>query len=135
MIKNISLILFALLIIASPDCFAKSELSQAAQTTQANQSTQTTSVANDKTKSNIDPQKEAELLKEIGMDTKENTAVSKPEDFNFGDNSFAITDEQFEEAKKISEQLDGKQSLDERIINSSHFSVGTPSKTYAPVNK
>lgn len=54
---------------------------------------------------------------------------------NLDDNSFTITDEQFQEAKNMSELDDSDKSLGTKIINSSHFTVGTPSKTYNPLNK
>ncbi len=65
--------------------------------------------------------------------TSENTNVNN--NFGFNDDSFTITDEQFQEAKNIANEEEEKPTLETRIINSSHFTVGTPSKTYVPLKK
>ncbi len=55
-------------------------------------------------------------------------------DFNFENNSFYISDEQLEDAKAI-DTVEDKANIDTRIIDSSHFSSGTATKTYRPLNK
>lgn len=56
------------------------------------------------------------------------------QDFNFAESSNYLTDEQLEDAQKINE-VDEKHSWLEKIINSSHFSSKTATKTYIPINK
>lgn len=68
------------------------------------------------------------------IDTYKND-IDENEVLNLDDNSFTITDEQFQEAKNMAEFDDDNKTLDTKIINSSHFTVGTPSKTYNPLNK
>lgn len=61
------------------------------------------------------------------------TPVSQDE-FNFTDGANYVTDEQLEKAN-LQENLEEKGSWVERIINSSHFSSDTATKTYIPLNK
>lgn len=56
------------------------------------------------------------------------------EGYNFNDTSFYITDEQMQEAKEI-DQIEENSSLTSKIINSSHFTSQTATKTYIPINK
>ena len=63
------------------------------------------------------------------IDTNNTTA-----DFNFENNSFYISDEQLEDSKEI-DTVEDKVNIDTRIIDSSHFSSGTATKTYRPINK
>ena len=56
------------------------------------------------------------------------------EDFNFSNSSNYLTDEQLQDAQEIHE-IDDKSSWIDRIINSSHFSPTTATKTYIPINK
>lgn len=56
------------------------------------------------------------------------------EGYNFNDTSFYITDEQMQEAKEI-DKIDENSSFTSKIINSSHFTSQTATKTYIPINK
>ncbi len=56
------------------------------------------------------------------------------DDFNFSDSSNYLTDEQLQEAQEINE-IDDNAGFWAKIINSSHFSSGTATKTYIPINK
>ena len=56
------------------------------------------------------------------------------DDFNFVDSSEYLTDEQLQEAQEINE-IDDNAGFWAKIINSSHFSSGTATKTYIPINK
>lgn len=56
------------------------------------------------------------------------------DDFNFNDSSSYLTDEQLQEAQEINE-IDDNVGFWAKIINSSHFSSGTATKTYIPINK
>lgn len=56
------------------------------------------------------------------------------EDYNFSDGANYLTDEQMQDAQEIDE-IDEKQTLWDKIINSSHFSSNTATKTYIPINK
>ena len=55
------------------------------------------------------------------------------DDFNFVDSSSYLTDEQLQEAQEINE-IDDNAGFWAKIINSSHFSSGTATKTYIPIN-
>lgn len=69
-------------------------------------------------------------------DAKSNYTYEADENFNFNDeNSYNISDEQLENTKDIYNDLDERQSFMQKIINSSHFSSGTATQTYIPVNK
>lgn len=87
-------------------------------------------------------------LSTMSVSAKDNTAVNKTEaksnytydaeeNFNFNDNSYNISDEQLENAsnRDVYNDLNERQSFMQRIINSSHFSSGTATQTYVPVNK
>lgn len=56
------------------------------------------------------------------------------QDFNFTDSSNYLTDEQLQDAQEVNE-IDDKSSWLDKIINSSHFSSKTATKTYIPINK
>ncbi len=56
------------------------------------------------------------------------------EEYDFMDNSQYLTDEQLQDAKEI-DDIDDKSGFEAKIINSSHFSSGTATKTYIPINK
>ncbi len=56
-------------------------------------------------------------------------------DFNFNDSSYYLTDEQLQEAKEVDDIDDKSAGFLQKIINSSHFSSGTATKTYIPINK
>ena len=55
-------------------------------------------------------------------------------EYNFSDSANYLTDEQIQQAQEIDE-IDDKSSLWDKIINSSHFSSNTATKTYIPINK
>lgn len=55
------------------------------------------------------------------------------DDYNFSDTSY-LTDEQLKEAQEIHD-IDDKSTFLDKIINSSHFSSETATKTYIPINK
>ncbi len=61
-------------------------------------------------------------------------SYENPEDLNFDNHSYYISDEQLEDAKKIDE-IDEKSSFLQKIINSSHFSSDTATRTWIPINK
>ena len=54
--------------------------------------------------------------------------------FNFSEASSYLTEEQLQEAQEVNE-IDDKSSWLDKIINSSHFSSKTATKTYIPINK
>ena len=56
------------------------------------------------------------------------------EDFNFSNTTNYLTDEQLQDAQEIHE-IEDKSSWLDKIINSSHFSSQTATKTYIPINK
>ncbi len=62
-----------------------------------------------------------------------NSFDESEEEFDFTNTSY-LTDEQLQEAKQI-DQIDEKTSFTSKIINSGHFTSGTASKTYIPINK
>ncbi len=66
--------------------------------------------------------------------TQEYYEMNADSDFNFSDSSNYLTDEQLEDAQKIDE-IEDKPSWLDKIINSSHFSSKTATKTYIPINK
>ena len=63
-----------------------------------------------------------------------NTQEYSEEDFDFTSKSNYITDEQLQAAQEIDE-IEDKSSFGAKIINSSHFSSSTATKTYIPINK
>lgn len=56
------------------------------------------------------------------------------QDFNFTNTTNYLTEEQLQDAQEIDE-IDEKVGFWQKIINSSHFSSGTATKTYIPINK
>lgn len=65
-------------------------------------------------------------------DAQQNT-YNVSDDFNFDNN---ITDAQLEQqAQDLKKIEDDNNGFDSRIINSSHFSSGTATKTWIPINK
>ena len=66
--------------------------------------------------------------------TQEYYNMNANQDFNFSDSSNYLTDEQLQDAQEINE-IDDKSSWLDKIINSSHFSSKTATKTYIPINK
>lgn len=66
--------------------------------------------------------------------TQEYYEMNSNGDFNFSSSANYLTDEQLQDAEKINE-IDDKSSWLDKIINSSHFSSKTATKTYIPINK
>ncbi len=56
------------------------------------------------------------------------------DEYNFTDSSYYLTDEQLQDAQEIDE-IDDKSSFEAKVINSSHFSSGTATRTWIPINK
>ena len=56
------------------------------------------------------------------------------ENFDFSNTTQYLTEEQLKDAEEIDE-IDDKAGFWAKIINSSHFSSGTATKTYIPINK
>ena len=56
------------------------------------------------------------------------------ENFDFTGSNEYLTDEQLQDAQEIHE-IDDKAGFWAKIINSSHFSSNTATKTYIPINK
>lgn len=65
-------------------------------------------------------------------DAQENT-YNVSDDYNFTSNY--ITDEQLEAAKSIDKIDDDNAGFWQKLINSSHFSSDTATKTWIPINK
>ncbi len=65
----------------------------------------------------------------------ENNTYNVNDDYNFGAASQYITDEQLEAAKSIDKIEDDNAGFWQKLINSSHFSSGTATKTWIPINK
>ncbi|MBQ8635949.1 hypothetical protein IJX73_02710 [bacterium] len=56
------------------------------------------------------------------------------ENFDFSNTEEYLTEEQLQDAQEI-DNIDDKSGFWARIINSSHFSPNTATKTYIPINK
>jgi len=56
------------------------------------------------------------------------------ENFDFSDTTQYLSEEQLQDAQEI-DNIDDKSGFWAKIINSSHFSSGTATKTYIPINK
>ena len=56
------------------------------------------------------------------------------EDFDFSNSQQYLTEEQLQDAQEI-DNIDDNSGFWAKIINSSHFSSGTATKTYIPINK
>lgn len=63
-----------------------------------------------------------------------NYTYENEEDFNFEDNSYNISDEQAQEVKDMN-KIEDNSDFDTKIINSSHFSSGTATRTWIPINR
>ncbi len=76
------------------------------------------------------------LIGNVGFcaETNPTTTTNTSYDYNFDENSFNISDEQFKEAQEI-EQDNEKQTFTSKVINSSHFSPSTATKTWIPFRK
>lgn len=66
--------------------------------------------------------------------TQEYYELNANSDFNFSESVNYLTEEQLQDAQEI-DQIDDKSSWLDKIINSSHFSSKTATKTYIPINK
>ena len=71
---------------------------------------------------------------EINYDETQAEEAQVEDEYDFMDNSQYLTDEQLQDAKEI-DDIDDKSGFEAKIINSSHFSSGTATKTYIPINK
>ncbi len=56
------------------------------------------------------------------------------DNYNFDENAYYINDEQSKASQDI-DKIEDDSTFDTKIINSSHFSSGTATKTYIPLNK
>lgn len=71
--------------------------------------------------------------KPAAVDNTQNNTYNVSDDFSFDNN---ITDAQLEQqAKELNKIEDDNNGIDSKIINSSHFSSGTATKTWIPLNK
>jgi len=59
--------------------------------------------------------------------------VEELENYDFN-NSYYMTEEQLQDAKEV-DDIEHKVGFWQKIINSSHFSSDTATKTYIPINK
>ena len=59
---------------------------------------------------------------------------SSEEEFDFTKNTQYLTDEQLKDAEEV-DNIDDKAGFWAKIINSSHFSPSTATKTYIPIHK
>ena len=71
---------------------------------------------------------------QTNVNVNSQTQVSE-DDFNFSDSSVYLTDEQLQDAQVIDEIEDKDTNFIKKIINSSHFSSDTATKTWIPINK
>ncbi len=55
-------------------------------------------------------------------------------DYNFDENSFNISDEQFKEVEEV-ESENEKQSFTSKVVNSGHFTSNTATKTWIPFRR
>lgn len=62
------------------------------------------------------------------------TEYDYADDYNFDDNSFYISDEQAQDVKDI-DKIEDYSSFDDKVINSGHFTSGTATRTWIPINK
>lgn len=65
----------------------------------------------------------------------EQNTFNVSDDYNFNAASQYITDEQLEAAKSIDKIDDDNSGFWQKLINSSHFSSDTATKTWIPINK
>ena len=63
-----------------------------------------------------------------------NTTGTTNYDYNFDENSFNISDEQFKEVEEV-ETDNEKQSFTSKVINSGHFTSNTATRTWIPFRK
>lgn len=56
-------------------------------------------------------------------------------DFDFEKNSYNISDEQLKDLENIDKIEDENVGFWQKIINSSHFSSGTATRTWIPINR
>lgn len=73
--------------------------------------------------------------KKLPANNTNNSQNAVDENFNFEDNSYYITEEQLQQVKDETSKIDDNAGFEARIINSSHFSSGTATKTWIPLNK
>jgi len=56
-------------------------------------------------------------------------------DFNFEENSYNISDEQLKDLENMDKIEDEEVGFWQKIINSSHFSSNTATRTWIPINR
>ena len=75
------------------------------------------------------------VAQQVNSKADSSSSIEKSkDDYDFENNSFYISDEQLQVVKDA-EAIEEKSNFDAKVINSSHFTVGTPSRTYMPLNK
>ena len=70
----------------------------------------------------------------MASQTIDSTSTKMDYNYDFDENSFNISDEQFKEVQEV-EKDNEKQSFTSKVINSSHFSSGTATRTWIPFRK
>ena len=68
----------------------------------------------------------------VGREVSDNDTVNYSYDID--ENSFNVSDEQFKEVQEV-EQENEKQDFNSKVINSSHFSSGTATRTWIPFRR
>lgn len=72
----------------------------------------------------------------VSKKSAENSFDTAVKNYDFENYSYNVSDEQLQETvENNSLESDAKASFWSKIINSSHFSSGTATKTYVPINK
>ncbi len=67
-------------------------------------------------------------------DDKSGYTYDVNDNYNFEDNSYYISDEQLKDIEDIN-KIEDETNFETKVINSSHFSSGTATRTYIPINK
>ncbi len=67
-------------------------------------------------------------------DKESNYTYDVEDNYNFDDNSYYVSDEQLKDIEDIN-KIEDETTFETKIINSSHFSSGTATRTYIPINK
>jgi len=63
-----------------------------------------------------------------------NSQYTVSDDYNFENNSYNISDEQLQDTSDIN-KIEDNATFWQKLINSSHFSSNTATRTYIPINK
>lgn len=64
-----------------------------------------------------------------------NSDTYEETDFNFEENSYNISDEQLKDLENMDKIEDEEVGFWQKIINSSHFSSNTATRTWIPINR